>query len=119
MNKFADLHCHPHMRSFNWLRHSKVEGTDMFHPWHVVASKIKPKQDGKRANAYSQCDLIKLKNGNMKLVFVSLYPMEKGWFTGREEIPKGVINKGINAITNNGFIRSLADQNVEWIENLL
>ena len=23
--KFADLHCHPHMKSFNWLRHSRYE----------------------------------------------------------------------------------------------
>jgi len=120
-NKFADLHCHPHLRSFNWLRDSKIEkkNIEKFHPWHVVASKIKPKKNGKRANAYSQCDLIKLKNGHMKLAFVSLYPMEKGWFEGREDIPPSVMDRALNSITQWKVIHNLVDQNYDWVKNFL
>lgn len=91
MEKFADLHCHPHLRSFNWLRHSKYEKKEnlkkkYFHPWFIVWSKPKAEEKGIRANAYSQIDLIKLVNGKVKLVFVSLYPMEKGWFKGKDDL---------------------------------
>jgi len=120
MNKFADLHCHPHMRSFNWLRESKFEKKDdKFHPWHVIVSKVKAKADGRRANAYSQSDLIKLKNGNLKLAFVSLYPMEKGWFKGREDIPQSTYQKALRSVTKNKFVYWLLDQNFDWVENLL
>jgi len=121
MNKFADLHCHPHMRSFNWLRDSKIEKKkpEKFHPWHVIASKIKSKDKGIRANAYSQCDLIKLKNGHMKLAFVALYPMEKGWFMGCDEIPPTTYQRAIKSITNNYMLRKLANQNYAGIEKFL
>ncbi len=121
MNKFADLHCHPHMRSFNWLRDGKIEKKkpEKFHPWHVIVSKIKAKKDGRRANAYSQCDLIKMKNGHMKLAFVALYPMEKGWFLGRDELSKETIKKGLSGISKNGLIAQLINQNYEWLGKVL
>lgn len=121
MNKFADLHCHPHMRSFNWLRDSKIERKkpEKFHPWHVIASRTKPKEKGKRANSYSQCDLIKLKNGNMKLAFVALYPMEKGWFMGRDDIPPTTYQRALKSITNNYLLKKLANQNYAGIEKFL
>jgi microsomal dipeptidase-like Zn-dependent dipeptidase len=110
MKKYADLHCHPHLRSFNWLRNSRFEKRkSKFHPWHVVASRIKSEKKGMRANAYSQSDMIKLVNGGMKLAFVSLYPMEKGWFRGRPDIPDNVYRKAIRSITNNKAMRWLAD----------
>lgn len=92
--KFADLHCHPHMRSFNWFRDSKIEKTvDKYHPWHIISSNPNKMLKSKRAAAYSQCDLIKLQNGNIRLVFVALYPLEKGWVTGRTDLPRGDIIK--------------------------
>jgi hypothetical protein len=109
------------MRSFNWLRNSKIEKKkpEKFHPWHVIASKIKAKDDGRRANAYSQCDMIKMKNGRIKLAFVALYPMEKGWFLGREELPNSVIQKGLSSIAKKGWIGQLVNQNYEWIGKIL
>jgi microsomal dipeptidase-like Zn-dependent dipeptidase len=87
MEGFADLHCHPHMRSFNYIRGTKDEkDPDLFHPWHIVLSNLRAKNKGKRASAYSQSDLIKLKNGKVKLVFASLYPIEKGWVKGTQTL---------------------------------
>ena len=85
MSRFADLHCHPHMRSFNWFRVRPDWGiSKKYHPWYVVYTNQDKAVKGGRAFTYSQSDLIKLKNGNVKLAFVSLYPMEKGWFTNAD-----------------------------------
>lgn len=84
MSQFADLHCHPHMRSFNWFRHSNIENTIKYHPWYVVYTKHEKAVKGRRAFSYSQSDPILLKNGNVRLAFVSLYPMEKGWFSNTD-----------------------------------
>lgn len=82
---FADLHCHPHMRSFNYFHDPKLAEIDSVHnPWHIIVSKKKAESKGRRAAAYSQCDLAKIKNGNMRLVFASLYPLERGWVSGRK-----------------------------------
>ncbi len=91
MGQFADLHCHPHLRSFNYLRNSRFEKNaelrqKYFNPWHIIWSNPRPENKGNRASAYSSGDLVKLSRGGVKLVFASLYPMEKGWFKGRNEI---------------------------------
>ncbi|SNS93005.1 Zn-dependent dipeptidase, dipeptidase homolog [Ekhidna lutea] len=85
MKKYADLHCHPHSRAFHWMRHTKNERKpSRFNPWNIVLSNFKKQQEGKRAFSYSQCDPVKLWNGQTKLVFASLYPFEKGFFQGGE-----------------------------------
>lgn len=82
-SKFADLHCHPHMRSFNWLHDPNTEVSDSkYHPWWIILPNFKNAEQGKRAAAYSQNDLAKIVNGNLKLSFASLYPLEKGWVKG-------------------------------------
>jgi microsomal dipeptidase-like Zn-dependent dipeptidase len=84
-NRFADLHCHPHMRSYNWLhRHGTPESNSLYNPWWVIFSDKRAQLRGKRAAAYSQCDMAKVINGNLRLAFLSLYPLEKGWVTGRD-----------------------------------
>ena len=86
ITKFADLHCHPHMRAFNWLHnHRKPEEKSKFNPWWIILPKKGPEEKGKRAAAYSQCDMAKVINGNLRLAFLSLYPLEKGWVTGRSD----------------------------------
>ncbi|WP_436517983.1 hypothetical protein [Ekhidna sp. To15] len=83
MKKYADLHCHPHSRAFHWMRHTKYEKKpDKYNPWNVVLSNFKKQEKGKRAFSYSQCDPVKLWNGETKLVFASLYPFEKGFYKG-------------------------------------
>ncbi|MEJ2593778.1 MAG: hypothetical protein P8100_01285 [bacterium] len=84
--QFADIHCHPHMRSFNWLHKPwKPEKTKKYNPWWIILPKFKNSARGRRASAYSQCDMAQIINGNLKLAIVSLYPMEKGWVSGREK----------------------------------
>ncbi|WP_424962413.1 hypothetical protein [Ekhidna sp.] len=81
--KYADLHCHPHSRAFHWMRHTKNEKKPgKYNPWNVVLSNFKKQEKGKRAFSYSQCDPVKLWNGETKLVFASLYPFEKGFYKG-------------------------------------
>lgn len=83
-SRFADLHCHPHMRSFNWLhKKGEPEINKQHNPWWIILPNFKAEERGNRAAAYSQSDMAKVANGNLKLAFVALYPMEKGWITGR------------------------------------
>ena len=89
-NSFADIHCHPHMRSFNWLHEPGIpESKGKYHPWWIILPKFKSSKKGNRAAAYSQCDMVRVKNGNLKLAIVSLYPMEKGWVKGPANMVKG------------------------------
>lgn len=86
ITRFADLHCHPHMRSFNWLHnHRKPEQYSKYNPWWIILPKKKSERKGVRAAAYTQCDMAKVTNGNLRLGFLSLYPLEKGWVIGRED----------------------------------
>ncbi len=89
-HRFADIHCHPHMRSFNWLHKPwNPKRSKKYHPWWIILPKFKSAAKGIRAAAYSQCDMVQVTNGNLKLAIVSLYPVEKGWVTGRNTPIKG------------------------------
>ena len=77
---FADLHCHPAAWSFNYLRNTETEkDPELFSPWSIPNSNINRQEKGKRTG-YSQSDFAKLLTGRTKLVFASLYPIEKGFF---------------------------------------
>ena len=89
-HRFADIHCHPHMRTFNWLHKPwKPQKTKKYNPWWIILPKFKSSAKGLRASAYSQCDMAQITNGNLKLAIISLYPLEKGWVTGRKNPIKG------------------------------
>ena len=77
---FADLHCHPVAWSFNALRNTPEEkNRALFTPWYIPDSNTRRQAKGKRVG-YSQSDFAKLLVGRTKLVFASLYPIEKGFF---------------------------------------
>src|SRR5210317_20452 len=98
ITRYADLHCHPHMRSFNWLHnHRKPETKSKYNPWWIILPKKKSENKGVRAAAYTQCDMAKITNGNLKLGFLSLYPLEKGWVIGREDSTQ-VVAKNLKKI---------------------
>jgi len=108
--RFADLHCHPHMRSFNWLhKPNKSIETRKYNPWWIILPKFNALEQGKRAAAYSQCDMAQVINGNLKLAFISLYPMEKGWVTGRDNLVKGRIMDLHKVLGNNAFNDFISD----------
>lgn len=85
---FADLHNHPLARAFNAHRNSAVElnNDGSFHGWNIPPSKPKNLKKGKRAYAYSQCDLARLSKARVRLVFASLYPLEKGFVIGKKDL---------------------------------
>lgn len=89
---FADVHSHPHSRSYAWrsvLRKKKER--DQYHPWKIVLSNDYSEEKGQRATNYGQADLAKIKNGNVRLVFAALYPIERGFFDGTPEITKETV----------------------------
>lgn len=104
MSRFADLHCHPHSRAFHWMRHTKQETKHKgrFHAWNVVLSNFKKQGKGKRAFSYSQCDPVKLWNGDTKLVFASLYPFEKGFYKGGK-IEQSKLIRLLEGLSVSGF----------------
>ncbi|MDN3670061.1 membrane dipeptidase [Echinicola jeungdonensis] len=89
--KFADLHCHNHMRPYFWLARKKRKFTrkGMYTPWTVISSNLKNLRNGKMTASYSQCDLVKSWNGKVRLTFNSLYPIEKGFFQTPSQPSKG------------------------------
>lgn len=89
---FADIHSHPHSRSYLWrsaLRRKKDR--DEHHPWKIVLSSYMAEERGQRASNYGQADMAKLKNGDVRLVFAALYPMERGFFDGTPEFSKETV----------------------------
>ena len=80
--QFADLHCHPHSRAYNTYRNRRNRDTTKYNPWTIILSNIANQEKGKRAFSYSQCDMARLINGEVGIVFASLYPFEKGFFRG-------------------------------------
>jgi len=92
MKKYADIHCHPHMRAYNWLRNPrKDESLNKYHPWYIILPNFNAIRRAKRAAAYSQSHPVKLVNGNFRLAVVSLYPLEKGWVGGNHPVIKNKI----------------------------
>ncbi len=113
--RFADLHCHPHMRSFNWLHKAwRPEEESKYNPWWIILPKLKAARKAGRAAAYSQSDLVRITNGNMKLAFVSLYPTEKGWVTGRKG-PLNVMALNFKKVFGNTLLNLYVSQFVNKI----
>ena len=121
VTRFADLHCHPHMRSYNWLhKRRRPEQKSKYNPWWIVLPKIKAEEKGKRAAAYTQCDMAKITNGNLKLAFVSLYPLEQGWVTGRGDSKKIVaknLKKYLGDNLLNEVVSSVLNRILQFIGN--
>ncbi|MDG1278485.1 MAG: hypothetical protein P8O16_14475 [Algoriphagus sp.] len=86
--KFSDLHCHNHMRAHFHMqqKRKKFEKKGEFTPWTVIASNRKGYLKGKMGAAYSQADLVKAWNGNVRLTFNSLYPLERQFVRGLDKL---------------------------------
>ena len=70
--------------------------------------KKRPEDKGKRAAAYTQCDMAKVTNGNLQLAFASLYPLEKGWVTGRKDTNQEVAKNLNKVLGENMFNESMS-----------
>ncbi|MBS4072149.1 MAG: hypothetical protein KGZ90_12510 [Algoriphagus sp.] len=84
--KFSDLHCHNHMRAHFQMQEKQKKFTRKgeFSPWTVIASNSKAIEDGKMGASYSQIDLVKCWNANLRLTFNSLYPLEREFVQGMD-----------------------------------
>lgn len=84
--KFSDLHCHNHMRVYFHMQAKEKKFTKKgeFSPWTVIGSKPKSEEMGKMGASYSQIDLVKCWNGNLRLTFNSLYPLERQFVLGMD-----------------------------------
>lgn len=72
------------MRAHFWMQEQRkrFERRNEFSPWTVIASNRKGYLKGKMGASYSQTDLVKAWNGNLRLTFNSLYPLEKSFVKG-------------------------------------
>ncbi len=87
---FADLHCHCHMRSYLTISQLDIEKEGLeFNPWTVIATNMSRLKHADRAAGYGQADLVALWNSNTRLVFNSMYPIEKEFFMSPEEATPG------------------------------
>lgn len=84
--KFSDLHCHNHMRAHFHMQEKEKKFTRKgeFSPWTVIATNSKSMEKGKMGASYSQIDLVKCWNGNLRLTFNSLYPLERQFVLGMD-----------------------------------
>lgn len=87
--KFSDLHTHNHMRAHFWMQENpmRFKRRDAFSPWTVIASNRKGYLKGKMGASYSQADLVKAWNANVRLTFNSLYPLERQFVKGFKPTP--------------------------------
>lgn len=100
MKKFADLHCHTHIRSFSWLRHHKRRHIKrgQYSSWTIVAhNRGKSYRQGRKGSSYNQSDLESLVKGGVRLVFNSLYPVEKEFFKMASS-PAGNDKRGLRTV---------------------
>lgn len=117
---FADLHCHPNLKTFG---HS-FGNSDVADPRSDVwyhQSLTAPRRAIKNISGispYSQADFTSMSRGQVKLAFVSLYPFEKGFFinlTGAGKFSAFTAN----LVTGIGFhrIRNL-QQHLDYFRDL-
>src|SRR5262245_44488448 len=95
---FADFHCHPHFRAYNFLRNSSEYNSKKYHPWTVILGSNKEEEAGGRGFSYSQCDFSQLQSSGTRLVFASLYPFEKGFFSGNGKLDGRLVNRIMNVL---------------------
>ncbi|MEB2777465.1 hypothetical protein SYJ56_19275 [Algoriphagus sp. D3-2-R+10] len=89
--KYIDIHLHPHGRTFNFLRNSKLKNSEDYNPWTSIKSNYKAMERGKRAFSFSQCNFAQCWNGDCAVVFAAIYPFEKGFFSGGGHLDKDSI----------------------------
>ena len=74
------MRAHFHMQE----KAKKFKRKGEFSPWTVIASNSKNQEKGKMGASYSQIDLVKCWNGNLRLTFNSLYPLERQFVVGMD-----------------------------------
>jgi len=76
MSKFADLHCHPSLHPFAYDYVGKKKNENV---WDE--DRPKARQRKSTFPEFTQSDFRTMARGGVKLAFVSIYPIEQGWFS--------------------------------------
>jgi hypothetical protein len=79
---YADLHSHPAAFAYDHVRMQESDVTRPRHPWAIPPSHPDRLLRPRGQAGYSQTDLAKCLRSNTRLLFASLSPLEKGFFTG-------------------------------------
>ncbi len=112
MNRFSDVHCHATLRPYAIYSVNKndPEGSVWF-----TDKPLKKQRNGFFFPEYTQSDFITLNKSGTKLIFLTLYPFEQGWFKAKKPLSDGLLtdlvaqmlthlpNKYINRVQNNKY----------------
>ncbi len=116
MDRFIDIHCHPSLKPFGKACPGNTNNTDASLPdsiWHndppTAWDKILNRS--LKVTRFSQSSFTDLHLGKFKIVVVALYPIEKGFFSGRigtrdfadiiYNFPAGIGRKKVDFIQEN------------------
>ena len=116
MDRFIDIHCHPSLKPFGKACPGNTNNSDASLPdsiWHndppTAGDKILNRS--LKVTRFSQSSFTDLHLGKFKIVVVALYPIEKGFFSGRigtrdfadiiYNFPAGIGSKKIDFIQEN------------------
>jgi hypothetical protein len=75
MTKFADIHCHSGLHPFAYKIAGKKRNNNV---WDYDPPK--DRQRDSKYPEYTQADFTSMAKGGVKLIYVSIYPIEQGWF---------------------------------------
>ncbi len=103
--QFSDLHCHPNLKtyghSFDKKRLKRKQNIWNYEPPNILSQTLNSFLGLTR---FSQADFTTLSKGGAKVIFVSLYPFEKGFFIN--SAGKGPISAWLsNLVTGIGYER--------------
>jgi hypothetical protein len=79
---YADLHSHPAAFAYDQVRLKEKDDKGNRHPWAIPPSNPDRLLRPRGQAGYSQTDLAKCLRSNTRLLFASLSPIEKGFFSG-------------------------------------
>lgn len=106
---FADLHCHPTLYGFNRLRNRPALERDAarFHPWAPQPRSLRDRLRGSHAATYTQCTFAQLVAGRLRLAFVSLTPIEKGFMVFEDAQRRGSFGAALGRLLRGQTLLSL------------
>ncbi len=119
---YSDLHCHPGNIPFHHLRNSSDDiyahpTSKNFSIWNIPKDALKKRDKLYKKKKWGnvmlanvpQCDFYSLSRAKVRLVFSSMYAMEKGFFMGnqREGVSLGFFNK-LTSILRSRFLQILS-----------
>jgi len=81
---YADFHCHPAAFAYNPTRLADSQIAFTRNPWAIPQSEV---NEANNSFNFSHSDLVKCVRSGTKLLFASLSPPEKGYFTGVSNTP--------------------------------